>query len=153
MSTDIPTCLSLYGTLPRSLFHLHCHIALQQPPPDFHPLIVPSGLQPDLLNISSIFPPPCSFVTIPYEPTYHIAISSITLPAPSPLNEPPMMSIPPTEDGIRLPAVSAEGVSMEVCILSGKKGIWLEDGDLVDVIERKPDGDYEFMTIILSEMV
>ena len=42
---------------------------------------------------------------------------------------------------------------MEVCILSGKKGIWLEDGDLVDVIERKPDGDYEFMTIVLSEMV
>ena len=42
---------------------------------------------------------------------------------------------------------------MEVCILSEKKGIWLEDGDLVDVIERKPNGDYEFMTIVLSEMV
>ena len=42
---------------------------------------------------------------------------------------------------------------MEVCILSGKKGIWLEDGVSVDVIERKPDGDYEFMTIILSKIV
>ena len=63
------------------------------------------------------------------------------------------MSIPPAEDGIRLPTVSAGGVSMEVCILPGKKGIWLEDGDLMDVIERKPDGDYEFMTIVLSEMV
>ena len=29
----------------------------------------------------------------------------------------------------------------------------MEDGVLVDVIERKPDGDYEFTTIILSEMV
>ena len=42
---------------------------------------------------------------------------------------------------------------MEVCVLPGKKGIWLEDGVSVDVIERKPDGDYEFTTIILSKMV
>ena len=42
---------------------------------------------------------------------------------------------------------------MEVCVLPGKKGIWLEDGDLVDMIERKPDGDYEFTTIVLSKMV
>ena len=26
-------------------------------------------------------------------------------------------------------------------------------GASVDVIERKPDGDYEFMTIVLSKMV
>ena len=77
----------------------------------------------------------------------------MTFPAPLSLNKPPIMSIPPAEDRIRLPAVSAGEVLMEVCILSGKKGIWLEDGDLVDVIERKPDGDYEFMTIVLSEMV
>ncbi|ETW81448.1 hypothetical protein HETIRDRAFT_426864 [Heterobasidion irregulare TC 32-1] len=63
------------------------------------------------------------------------------------------MSIPPAEDGIRLPPVSAGGVSMEVCVLPRKEGIWLEDGVSVDVIERKPDGDYEFTTIILSEMV
>ena len=42
---------------------------------------------------------------------------------------------------------------MEVYVLPREKGIWLEDGDLVDMIERKPDGDYEFTTIILSEMV
>ena len=42
---------------------------------------------------------------------------------------------------------------MEVCVLPGKKGIWLEDGVSVDVIERKPDGDYEFTTIVLSKMV
>ena len=42
---------------------------------------------------------------------------------------------------------------MKVCVLPGKKGIWLEDGVSVDVIERKPDGDYEFMTIVLSKMV
>ena len=29
----------------------------------------------------------------------------------------------------------------------------MEDGVSVDVIERKPDGDYEFMTIILSKIV
>ena len=29
----------------------------------------------------------------------------------------------------------------------------MEDGVSVDVIERKPDGDYEFTTIILSKMV
>lgn len=63
------------------------------------------------------------------------------------------MSIPPAEDGIRLLAVLAGGVSMEVCVLPGKKGIWLEDGVSVDVIERKPDGDYEFTTIVLSKMV
>lgn len=42
---------------------------------------------------------------------------------------------------------------MEVCVLPRKEGIWLEDGVSVDVIERKPDGDYEFTTIVLSEMV
>ena len=42
---------------------------------------------------------------------------------------------------------------MEVCVLPRKKGIWLEDGVSVDMIERKPNGDYEFTTIVLSEMV
>ena len=65
----------------------------------------------------------------------------MTLPAPPPLNEPSMISIPPAKDEIQLPAVSAGGVSMEVCILPGKKGIWLEDRVLVDVIERRLDGD------------
>ena len=65
----------------------------------------------------------------------------------------PMMSIPPTEDKIQLLVVSVGGVSTEVCVLPRKKGFWLEDGVLVDVIKRKPDGDYKFTTIILSKMV
>ncbi|ETW80780.1 hypothetical protein HETIRDRAFT_115946 [Heterobasidion irregulare TC 32-1] len=42
---------------------------------------------------------------------------------------------------------------MEVYVLPRKDGIWLENGVLVDVIERKLDVDYEFTTIVLSEMV
>ena len=64
-----------------------------------------------------------------------------------------MMSIPSAEDRIQLLAFLAGGVSIEVCILPEKKGIWLEDGVSVDVIEKKPDGNYKFTTIILSKMV
>ena len=64
-----------------------------------------------------------------------------------------MMLIPSAKDEIQLPAVSVGEVSMEVCVLSRKKGIWLEDGVSVDVIERKPDGDYKFTTIVLSKIV
>ena len=65
----------------------------------------------------------------------------------------PMMSIPLAKDRIQLPSVLAEGVLMEVCVFPGKKGFWLEDRVLVNMIERKPDSNYEFTTIVLSKIV
>ena len=127
-----------------------------QPLASFQPLIVPSQPQPDLIDSSSVFPPPCSFSSILTEPTYCIDLSSLHFSNPTsalPHKDPIIASIPSAESGTRLLPITVGGRTIGVMVIPGKEGIWLGEGVTVDTIEKKDNGVFEFQSIILGTEV